>query len=131
MKCVHTFGTGRHKRQADITLLFQYIFFIITTVIITFIEIHYHLIGKERSSHSIDCISFFNELSFVFMRGRDLDSWQLLTLNLHLHRYFQVEKQRLTYIGHLKLTVLMPISCLMRSCHHFFYFLDVYVYVIV
>ena len=25
MKCVHTFGTGRHKRQADITLLFQYI----------------------------------------------------------------------------------------------------------
>ena len=25
MKCVHTFGTGRHKRKADITLLFQYI----------------------------------------------------------------------------------------------------------
>ena len=25
MKCVHTFGTGRHKRQADTTLLFQYI----------------------------------------------------------------------------------------------------------
>ena len=24
MKCVHTFGTGRHKRQADIILLFQY-----------------------------------------------------------------------------------------------------------
>ena len=24
MKCVHQFGTGRHKRQADITLLFQY-----------------------------------------------------------------------------------------------------------
>ena len=24
MKCVHTFGTGRHKRQADITFLFQY-----------------------------------------------------------------------------------------------------------
>ena len=24
MKCVHTFGTGRHKRQADIALLFQY-----------------------------------------------------------------------------------------------------------
>ena len=24
MKCVHTFGTGSHKRQADITLLFQY-----------------------------------------------------------------------------------------------------------
>ena len=27
MKCVHTFGTGRHKREADITLLFQYITF--------------------------------------------------------------------------------------------------------
>ena len=27
MKCVHTFETGRHKRQADITLLFQYTFF--------------------------------------------------------------------------------------------------------
>ena len=26
MKCVHTFGTGRRKRQADITLLFEYIF---------------------------------------------------------------------------------------------------------
>ena len=25
MKCVHTCGTGRHKRQMDITLLFQYI----------------------------------------------------------------------------------------------------------
>ena len=25
MKCVHPFGTDRHKRQADITLLFQYI----------------------------------------------------------------------------------------------------------
>ena len=25
MKCVHTFGTGRHKREADITLLFEYI----------------------------------------------------------------------------------------------------------
>ena len=24
MKCVHTFGTGRPKRQADITLLFEY-----------------------------------------------------------------------------------------------------------
>ena len=24
MKCVHTLRTGRHKRQADITLLFQY-----------------------------------------------------------------------------------------------------------
>ena len=24
MKCVHTFRSGRHKRQADITLLFQY-----------------------------------------------------------------------------------------------------------
>ena len=26
MKCVRTFGTGRHKRQADITFLFQYIY---------------------------------------------------------------------------------------------------------
>ena len=26
MKCVHIFGTGRHKRQADITLLFQYMY---------------------------------------------------------------------------------------------------------
>ena len=25
MNCAHTFGTGRHNRQADITLLFQYI----------------------------------------------------------------------------------------------------------
>ena len=24
MKCVHSFGTGKHKLQADITLLFQY-----------------------------------------------------------------------------------------------------------
>ena len=26
MKCVHTFRTGRHTRQADITLLLQYIY---------------------------------------------------------------------------------------------------------
>ena len=26
MKCVHTLRTGRHKRQADITFLFQYIY---------------------------------------------------------------------------------------------------------
>ena len=26
MKCVHAFGTGRHKRQEDMTLLFQYIY---------------------------------------------------------------------------------------------------------
>ena len=25
MKCVHTFGTDRHKRQADITFVFEYI----------------------------------------------------------------------------------------------------------
>ena len=29
MKCVHTFGTGRHKRPADITLMFEYIISII------------------------------------------------------------------------------------------------------
>ena len=28
MKYVHTFGTGRHKRQADITLLFEYMLFL-------------------------------------------------------------------------------------------------------
>ena len=25
MKCIHTFGTGRHKRPVDIALLFEYI----------------------------------------------------------------------------------------------------------
>ena len=29
MKCVHTLETGRHKRQADITLLFQYMIMIL------------------------------------------------------------------------------------------------------
>ena len=29
MKYVNTFGTGRHNRQADITLLFQYIYLIV------------------------------------------------------------------------------------------------------
>ena len=28
MNCVHKFGTDRHKRQADITFLFEYIFII-------------------------------------------------------------------------------------------------------
>ena len=27
MKCVHIFGTDRHKRQVDITLLFEYMYF--------------------------------------------------------------------------------------------------------
>ena len=26
MKCVHTFGTGKHERQADTTLLFEYMY---------------------------------------------------------------------------------------------------------
>ena len=26
MKCVHTFGTGIHERQADITSLFEYMY---------------------------------------------------------------------------------------------------------
>ena len=34
MKYVHTFGTGRHKRQADITLLFQYSFTLLLLVIL-------------------------------------------------------------------------------------------------
>ena len=39
MKCVHPFGTGRHKRQADITLLFQYISY--CTLILLDIHITY------------------------------------------------------------------------------------------
>ena len=40
MKCVHTFGTGRHKRQADITLLFQYITVLITSALITLLIVN-------------------------------------------------------------------------------------------
>ena len=28
MKCIQTFGIGKHKRQADIALLFDYILYI-------------------------------------------------------------------------------------------------------
>ena len=34
MKCVHTFGTSRHKRHADITLLFEYIGHATDTIIL-------------------------------------------------------------------------------------------------
>ena len=33
MKCVHTFGTGRHTRQADITLLFENISLMIKNIL--------------------------------------------------------------------------------------------------
>ena len=32
LKCGHAFRTGRHKRQADITLLLEYIFLRITVL---------------------------------------------------------------------------------------------------
>ena len=39
MKWVNTFGTGRQKRQADITLLFQYIFHMTKEVALTWLDI--------------------------------------------------------------------------------------------
>ena len=64
-------------------------------------------------------VSFLNELSLVYLRGGVIqgrtsffdtvqcfyeEKWTVgnyLHITLHLHRYFQVEKQRLTYIQHL------------------------------
>ena len=53
MKCVHKFGTGRHKRQADITLLFQYIYTLVTDVYKEFLKTYYyetyHLANLKKS----------------------------------------------------------------------------------
>ena len=43
MKCVYTFGTGRHKRQADITLLFQYMCHVVLILLYTIFSRKYHL----------------------------------------------------------------------------------------
>ena len=42
-----------------------------------------------------------------------MDSLQLLTLNLHFHLYFQVEKAKINLHTTPKLTVVIPISCLL------------------
>ena len=50
MKCVHTLKTGRHKRHADITLLFQYIICIHARVnLFPTVEFGFGLIGGLRS----------------------------------------------------------------------------------
>ena len=52
MKCVYTLKTGQHKRQADITLLFQYIFtFLIETqssFLINTLTVISHLIPLKK-----------------------------------------------------------------------------------
>ena len=48
MKCVHTLRTGRHKRQADRTLLFQYTSTVYIIIIIT------HTIWESKPLVAID-----------------------------------------------------------------------------
>ena len=82
-----------------------------------------NLIGQERSSDRID-LSFFNESGHVFMRGgaihnrttfmilwREMDSLQLLTLYLTL--IFSGRTAKLNLHTKPKLTLVMPISCLL------------------
>ena len=83
----------------------------------------------------LTCISFFIELRFVFMRGRDIQgrtsfvilcnasmksNGQSATTSTLLYTYtnFSGGKAKISLHMTLKLTVLMSISCLMRSRHH-------------
>ena len=68
MKCVHTFGTGRHNRQADITLLFQYTISIENKFIIT---------------ELLPCVRQFCDQNKVFLHEQvsvSLDKWEVLCI---------------------------------------------------
>ena len=79
----------------------------------------------------LTCISYFNELRFVFMSDQNFfcdtvqcffeEKWTVgnyLNFTLHLHRYFRVEKAKINLHMTLKLTVFMMISCLMQFRRH-------------
>ena len=94
------------------------------------------LIWLVKNGHIVlTCISFFNELLFIFMRGGDIhaellfwycamllwiemDSRQLLTLYFTLTQIFSGEKIKKNLHTTLKLTLFMLISRLMRSRRH-------------
>ena len=66
MKCVYTLRTGRHKRQADITLLFQYILKYIAFQRRHFLKIldyyktclPYTIYGRKHNCLSACCVKF-------------------------------------------------------------------------
>ena len=96
-----------------------------------------NLIGQERPSDCIDLYFIFQWTRSVFMRGgaiprgpfttelllwycamllwREMDSLQLLTLYLTLTPIFSGRKAKINLHTTPKLTVVMPISCLLRS----------------
>ena len=93
------------------------------------------LIWFFKNGHLIvlTCISFFNELQFVFMTGRDIHgrtSFVILcnasmkrnekSATTLLYTYTDIFRWKAKISLHtmLKLTVFMQISCLMRSCCH-------------
>ena len=69
MKYVFTFGTGRHKRQADITLLFQYIMY---TLVIVCIAYYIFLNISLRKNYSGSCLTnvFYADLEIYVRRGQ-------------------------------------------------------------
>ena len=77
MKYVHPFRTGRHKRQADITLLFQYMYSNVNT------EGHSY-IGKFRKS------KVPNKGPFLSMDGHTMDDRRKPITIVHLEPSAQV-----------------------------------------
>ena len=96
-----------------------------------------NLIGQEWSSDHIDLYFIFQWARSIFMRGgaiprgpfttelllwycamllwREIDSLQLMTLYLTLTPIFSGRKAKINLHTMPKLTVVMPISCLLRS----------------
>ena len=77
MKYVHTLSTGRQKRQADITLMFQYIFY-------ARLKYFLHQILKGSVIH----VSKSRDIFFVF-RGRGhefLRFWEIYKQQASRHR---------------------------------------------
>ena len=94
-----------------------------------------NLIGQERSSDRIDLYFIFQWTRSVFMRGgaipraihdrttfvilwREMDSLQLLTVYLTLTPIFSGRKAKINLHTTPESTVVMPISCLLRSIHN-------------
>ena len=98
MKCVHAFRTGRHKRQADITLLFQYI---------TFEKI----ISKQ---------SFFVSDRTTNMQFRKMQKIRVIGYDTVPHQMYQPSLHKVHKKNAVFIFLLQPLlgHCLCSNSHH-------------
>ena len=87
MKYVHTFGTDRHNRQADVTLLFQYIFktwyHLLAANLVSFIPVNLVSFVSSNLVSSIPAhlVSFISSNLVAFISLNLVSFTQLQTLS--------------------------------------------------